>query len=650
MVINNNLAAMQILHKLQRNTNALTSAAKKLSTGEKINSAGDGASEYSIASKMKVNLRSLDECTSNTKNFRDMTDLASAAVDQQVNIMKQIHTVALRASDDAYTDEDRKNLQKEISGLLDESEDIAQSTTYNGIPLLHQSTRSRTDMGFNANAPYRANPANRPMIPEAVSGDYLVPDGSYVTITTSPPNTYNPTSYTAGTILSIMPVANDVIYDTATSTIGLVTVDTTSGGVYFNTTSGTKTLIQASTLSNYASVAYPANTAAPSVGTTVATSATPSFSTNAANTPVTITDTTTKSTVTNAAGSGLLSYIRYGTGESIYPMDFSTIIAACSNLPGDLNGLGFSLTCSGCSQYVSVQFDSSTDSSSYYVGTNSPNNPKPLCYVIGTSNVTDAKSLMETIFNGITAKSEVRGGGTLPSSTDTTTTLTDIHNIQLKYYAATGEVTLTKGPGAPRMTLKNGVIGEITKTNFYKPEQNCRLQGATTGSQNTNMKFPNTTLSILFPDALTHWDIDPSSADYPTEWPKGYDSLSDVEKKKKWLNEVWPYPDQRVHLDTSDCVSTRQKANAFLDQVDQALKYLLASNTTLGAESARLDYTEANLITSAAQTTSSVSTIQDTDMAATMTEYTKQNVLAQAAQSMLAQANQAGSDILNLLK
>ncbi len=72
--------------------------------------------------------------------------------------------------------------------------------------------------------------------------------------------------------------------------------------------------------------------------------------------------------------------------------------------------------------------------------------------------------------------------------------------------------------------------------------------------------------------------------------------------------------------------------------------------TTVGAYITRLDFTEDNLTTASENTQASESTIRDADMAATMTAFTKDNVLAQAAQAMLAQANHNTSDVLNLLQ
>ena len=80
------------------------------------------------------------------------------------------------------------------------------------------------------------------------------------------------------------------------------------------------------------------------------------------------------------------------------------------------------------------------------------------------------------------------------------------------------------------------------------------------------------------------------------------------------------------------------------------LDYLTGANTLIGAQIMRLEMTEANIVTSRENTTASESTLRDADMAQEMVGYTKANVLAQAAQSMLAQANQNSSAVLSLLQ
>lgn len=97
-------------------------------------------------------------------------------------------------------------------------------------------------------------------------------------------------------------------------------------------------------------------------------------------------------------------------------------------------------------------------------------------------------------------------------------------------------------------------------------------------------------------------------------------------------------------------VQTRADAKRALTIFDRALRKSLDQATTIGALVSRLSYTSSNLTTAAENVQASESTIRDADMAKEMTEYTKSNVLAQSAQSMLAQANQNASGVLSLLQ
>ena len=97
-------------------------------------------------------------------------------------------------------------------------------------------------------------------------------------------------------------------------------------------------------------------------------------------------------------------------------------------------------------------------------------------------------------------------------------------------------------------------------------------------------------------------------------------------------------------------ISTQAKANAAMDVLDKAIQKALDQQTTIGSVESRLSYTSSNLTTASENVQSSESTIRDADMAKEMTEYTKNNVLLQAAQSMLSQANQNSSSVLSLLQ
>ena len=97
-------------------------------------------------------------------------------------------------------------------------------------------------------------------------------------------------------------------------------------------------------------------------------------------------------------------------------------------------------------------------------------------------------------------------------------------------------------------------------------------------------------------------------------------------------------------------IGNQEQANAAINVLDAAIQKALDQQTTIGSVESRLQYTQSNLTTASENVTAAESTIRDADMAKEMTEYTKNNVLLQAAQSMLAQANQSSSNVLSLLQ
>lgn len=98
------------------------------------------------------------------------------------------------------------------------------------------------------------------------------------------------------------------------------------------------------------------------------------------------------------------------------------------------------------------------------------------------------------------------------------------------------------------------------------------------------------------------------------------------------------------------CVSTFTKAGSYMKKVQTAIENVSKQRSALGAIQNRLEHTIANLDTTAENTQSAESRIRDTDMASEMVTYSKNNILAQAGQSMLAQANQSTQGVLSLLQ
>ncbi len=101
---------------------------------------------------------------------------------------------------------------------------------------------------------------------------------------------------------------------------------------------------------------------------------------------------------------------------------------------------------------------------------------------------------------------------------------------------------------------------------------------------------------------------------------------------------------------TTLSITTQKKANAAINVLELAIGKALTLQTSIGAVENRMNFTAANITTASENTQATESVIRDADMAREMTAYTKNNVLVQASQSMLAQANQNSSSVLSLLQ
>lgn len=106
----------------------------------------------------------------------------------------------------------------------------------------------------------------------------------------------------------------------------------------------------------------------------------------------------------------------------------------------------------------------------------------------------------------------------------------------------------------------------------------------------------------------------------------------------------------KIGLDKTLSVSTFAKAGSYMKSVQNAIEVVSKQRSAMGAIQNRLEHTIANLDTTSENTQSAESRIRDTDMASEMVTYSKNNILAQAGQSMLAQANQSTQGVLSLLQ
>ena len=136
MTVMNNACSMMALGELKKNDTALGKQLKKVASGMKINSAGDGASEYSMSERMRVRLRALEQDEQNVQTGASMLHTAEGGIQEQINILRTIKQKVIDANNDTNTDIDRATIQKEIDQGYDQIEDIAAETTYNSRRVL----------------------------------------------------------------------------------------------------------------------------------------------------------------------------------------------------------------------------------------------------------------------------------------------------------------------------------------------------------------------------------------------------------------------------------------------------------------------------------------------------------------------------------
>ena len=122
--------------------------------------------------------------------------------------------------------------------------------------------------------------------------------------------------------------------------------------------------------------------------------------------------------------------------------------------------------------------------------------------------------------------------------------------------------------------------------------------------------------------------------------------LSDMRARSLGLQGSDPITGTVKNID----ITTKDNANAAINVLDTAITKVLSEQTKIGSVQSRLEYTSANLSTASENVSAAESTIRDANMAKEMTEFTKNNILMQASQAMLAQANQSTQNVLSLLQ
>ncbi|WP_074036222.1 flagellin N-terminal helical domain-containing protein [Exiguobacterium profundum] len=137
MIINHNLNAMNAHRNMAFNTTNSGKAMEKLSSGLRINRAGDDAAGLAISKKMRGQIRGLDQASRNAQDGISLIQTAEGALNETHSILQRMRELAVQSSNDTNTQTDREELQKEVTELTSEISRIANNTEFNTKTLMN---------------------------------------------------------------------------------------------------------------------------------------------------------------------------------------------------------------------------------------------------------------------------------------------------------------------------------------------------------------------------------------------------------------------------------------------------------------------------------------------------------------------------------
>ena len=148
MKINSNITAYITNNSYLQNERRLSNATQRLSSGYKLNSAGDDPANFAIAAKMRSMIKGLDKVKTNTTTGMSVLETAEAAMMETETMIQRMNELAIKGANGTLSSSDRQNIQDEVDQLLAEIDRIAETTEFNGMKLIDGTFNDR---GFTSN-------------------------------------------------------------------------------------------------------------------------------------------------------------------------------------------------------------------------------------------------------------------------------------------------------------------------------------------------------------------------------------------------------------------------------------------------------------------------------------------------------------------
>ncbi|OMF07032.1 flagellin [Paenibacillus amylolyticus] len=536
MIINHNITALNTHRQLSSNSAATSKNIEKLSSGLRINRAGDDAAGLAISEKMRGQIRGLDMASKNAQDGISLIQTAEGALSETHSILQRVRELSVQSANGTNTEEDRKALQSEVSQLKSEIDRIGDTTEFNTKKLLNGALKtSGASVGLDSTTGTSVAKLSAGKITGTAAID----------------------------VVANKPVTGDFVKET-------LNIDGTEIDVNWQNLSADEKSVLTGVTTDPASrqkavdlIVSKINEAIDASGKNVA-----HVKGYQAAGLVTIESgsTGTASTVENVAGAGVFDKVTAG----------GTAAAGTSNY----NGTAIA----------------ATDKFNFTIG------DTKLQGTMGAINNGDtmdsvATALQTSINAGIAAANAASGAAAAGD-------FGFISNVKVNALAdGRLEIVSESGP----INLED-LAGKTTVKDLGL------TQAQTDASGNGGVTFQigaNKGQSITF-------------------------GVNDMRSTALGVSGV--------------DISTTAGASNAITSLDKAISSVSSERAKLGAVQNRLEHTINNLNTSSENLTAAESRVRDVDMAKEMMEQTKNNILAQAAQAMLAQANQQPQGVLQLLR
>ena len=136
MIINHNMSSLYADRVLNISNDSIMKNMEKLSSGERINRAGDDASGLAVSEKMRSQIRGLNQASRNIANGVSFIQTTEGYLTETTDILQRVRELAVQSANGIYSDEDRMQIQVEVSQLVAEVDRIASQAQFNGMNML----------------------------------------------------------------------------------------------------------------------------------------------------------------------------------------------------------------------------------------------------------------------------------------------------------------------------------------------------------------------------------------------------------------------------------------------------------------------------------------------------------------------------------